>query len=284
MLHVNIIDEAGLERRLQEHLAAWGRSLPEFSSSHAVLGAFFGSRYLGEQVDEERAFLLGLLFSFWFWLDDRSDGHLEVPVVGWEALLAVVREKPGQDSRNTPEGDFWCSLSQRMRLQASDPADYLWWRATAASSISAFAQEEWISISGQKPGYGEYLAVATASTTVENLVAGASLLGGLGLGARHREPLVAQALHYLCTVARLENDLHGHVRERKEGSLANAVLLLEHLMPLEQAAAFITAQLQDYKMLLGGALAELGAEDPFTVLAHNILACHASFYESLKVR
>lgn len=274
------------ETRIQSRILDWSRHLPEFTSSHAVLGAHFAPRYLGERLaeDEERLFLLGLTFSFWFWLDDRSDLHLDAPVVDWQALIAVAQEWPAAAAARTPELYFLGELGRRLEQQAQTPIDHAWWRATMASVLESFAREEQLSRSAQPLSYAEYLVVGAASSTVENLLASASLLGGLGLASRHAEPDVARALRYLCTLTRLENDLHSYEKERQEGCLANAVHIMERFMPVRQALQFIAAEQQAYNELLEGVLEGLEPEDPLVWLVRNARASHTGYYAIARQR
>jgi hypothetical protein len=279
-------DMLEIEERIRARLLEWGAHLPEFEFSHAAFGAHCAARYLGERLvnDEERMFVLGLDFTLWYWLDDRSDRHLHAPIVDFQQLTdtALGRWEPAPP--RSPEVEFILELSERMRQFAQTTVDHQWWQITAASVVDAYAREAEVSRSRQPLSYAEYLAIGSRSCAVLNLLASASLLGELGLASRRFESPIEQGVRYLCTVARLENDWHSYKLDREEGCLANAVWVMGRYMATEKAIDFVASERQAYEAMLGGVLAELGEKDPFTWLARNALSTHASYYEIAKAR
>lgn len=276
----------GLQERLEARVLEWCKGIPEFEPLLATGGAYLAISYLRNQaeLDEGRLLPLALAVSFWTWLDDRSDRHIDAPVVVWEDMIAVAQGRLEPVAPCTPEVEFLFKLSRMLKQQARTSADYHWWQATAVSVLKAFIREEEVSRSGQPLSYAEYLAVGAQSITVDNLAAASSLVGGLGLAGRILQPGLEQGIRYLCTVARLENDLVSYEKDRRERCLANATLVMERFMPLQQAVVFVTAERRAYEELLKGVFTRLEPEDPFIQLARNMLDGHAQFYELCRAR
>lgn len=99
--------------------------------------------------------------------------------------------------------------------------------------------------------YSEYLDNGIFSTAVPHFLSTASLLYGFGLSSRIRqEESVRRLVQHLSIMCRLHNDLHSVEKERQEGTLANAVLLIERGLPAEPARAFVAEELQGYRRLM----------------------------------
>jgi hypothetical protein len=116
---------------------------------------------------------------------------------------------------------------------------------------------------------------------VPNLIATVSLLYGLDMARRREaEREVAALERSLSLVARLENDLLGVEKERKEQGVANAVLLMERYAPPAQAREFIEREKRAYERRLEEVLQVLGPRDPLVRLARAMLASHRRYYQA----
>jgi hypothetical protein len=259
---------------------AEAESMPHFKENHARDGLFSAERYLDEKTkaDKEKLFFLALDVTFWFWMDDRVDEHLtmEHGVVDWDRVLGYLQGDASADA--TAEGRFLGYLSAGLARHVESKMDHDWWLASAAASIRGFREEEAIARGRPLPSLVEYLENGAWSMPLANIVATASILYHMNVANRRREPHFARIERNLCLFARLENDLHGFEKERRERSPTNSVLLMEQFMPIDRAKSFILRQKQGYRSLLQQDLSTLALEDPFVEFVTAMLTAHDQWY------
>lgn len=263
----------------------WCDGLPGFKSSHAMDSLFVAQGYLGElgEIDRDALFWLALDVTYWYWVDDRTDESLLNPRsdVDWETLFVDLGG--GFANGRVPESDFVCRLGRGLAMRGACKADMDWWLQSTRSTLAAFRFGEEISRGQRMPSFAEYLEVGSWSSTVRNILAAASVIFEMRWASRRTDPLLMDLERYLGLVARLENDVYGFEKERREGCFANAVLLLERVMSTNAAAAFVDEQRQAYEMLLVRRLKELKLDDPVARFITNVLAAHRAWY-SLRPR
>jgi hypothetical protein len=150
--------------------------------------------------------------------------------------------------------------------------------ASAAESLRGFREEETTARGASLPSLVEYLETGGWSMPMPNVIATASCLYHLDVVNRRRDYRVVDLERYLSAYTRLENDLEGIEKERREQSPSNAVLLMERYMSNEQAKEFVLRQKQGYVMLVNQGLHALGPEDPLGRFMRATMTAHEKWY------
>lgn len=277
-----------LNQSVLQRLLAWGEPIPGFKPAHAVDGLTVVQGYLqgvddprGGRIeglgmrDEDSLFLVALDLTWTFWQDDCFDGALlsSSEPVDLAAALRALTEPP-----STPAGIGLFHLRKRFAEAARSPDDYQLFLDTAAAVLRAWHVEERWARESTTPSYTAYMENGIDSTTIPHVLAAISLVYGLDMPARLSNPPFQGLIRHLALSSRLQNDLLGIERDRREGSPANAVLITERFMTAQLAHGFVADQRLAHERLLAQHSRELGVDDPFARLALAMLASQEQFY------
>ena len=277
-----------LNQSVLERLLAWGAPVPGFKPAHAsdglavVQGYLYGVRdtnggwVAGLGVpDEDQLYLVALDLTWTFWQDDCFDSTLRSSSepVDLAAALRALTEEP-----TTAPGVGLYHLRKSFHRAGGSTRDYQLFLDTAAAVLRAWQLEERWARDGATPAYTSYMENGVDSTTVPHVLAAISLVYGLDMPARLTNPAFQGLVRHLALGSRLQNDLLGIERDRREGSTANAVLVSERYMGAEEARRFVSEQRQAHEQLLRHYSEALGADDPFARLAWAMIASQEQFY------
>ncbi|HEX8274359.1 MAG TPA: terpene synthase family protein [Longimicrobiaceae bacterium] len=255
----------------------WGRGAPGFARAHAEHAAALAGAFVAGLGGDGRALRLAALdLACVLWVDDLFDapGDAGAAPEGAETLAAPLRGGPPA----TPAAAALARLDRRFRDAAPRPEDHRWWRATLVDVVRASEADRAASRGGRTLSWDEYLRNAEHSIAVAHTVAALSLAHGLGLAAEAGEPRFRSALRRLCLSMRLRNDLAGVERERREGSRANGVLLLERRLPSDEARDFVEAERRGYERKLAEELSGFPPSHPFPRVARVMAEAVERFY------
>lgn len=255
----------------------WGRGAPGFTRSHAEHAAALAGAFTDGLGGDARALGLAALdLACVLWVDDLFDapGDADGSAEDAETLAAPLRGEPAA----TPAAAALARLDERFREAAPGPEDHRWWRATLVDVLRASQADRGASRGGRTLSWGEYLRNGEHSIAVAHTVAALSLAHGLGLAAEAGEPRQRRALRWLCLSMRLGNDLAGVERERREGSRANGVLLMERHLPSDVARGFVEAERRGCERLLAEELAGFPPRHPFPRVARVMADAVERFY------
>jgi hypothetical protein len=272
--------EDDIDASILAAMMEWAKPIPRFRPEHASLALFCSTVYLQGvcEADADQRMLFALNSAYWWWLDDLIDENIESSSyrVPWEALVHATRRglPPGEGSF---EVEYLRRLSDEFRRRASSDDEHRWWLASSLGTLGGFRESDENSRARRIITYAEHLEGGFWSTSIVQVMATASLLFGLGFGARTLlEPTLIERLQ--ATIGRLENDLHSVERGRREGCLANAVLIMEEVLPAAEARTFVAAQIDGYGRRLATALKPLGDDHPVRRLSNSLLAAHRRYY------
>lgn len=276
--------DAGLLARLLE----WTRDIEDIEPHHAADGLYIGAKIRDELAapDDEAVFLVGLVITFWFWFDDRSDRFLCGPDT-WDALIALGLDPQHKTLDRSPEVDFFVRLTAALRARAGRPAELRWWLRCSANVFLAMYAEEKMSRAGEAATYAVALEVGADSTGLTSIVSAANLAYRMDRAARSEDWQLARVERYMCLSQRLQNDLYSAEKERREGHagrVSNIVLLLEGLLSPAQARAFAEAQRVGYEQMFHRAIDALGPGDGFGRLIRDGMGNIRRWYEASPVR
>lgn len=255
----------------------WGRGAPGFTRAHAEHAAALAGAFTDGLGGDARALRLAALdLACVLWVDDLFDAPEDAASSAEDAetLAAPLRGEPAA----TPGSAALARLDERFREAAPRPEDHRWWRATLVDVLHASEADRAASRGGRTLSWGEYLRNGEHSIAVAHTVAALSLAHGLGLAAEAGEPRLRRALRWLCLSMRLGNDLAGVERERREGSRANAVLLMERRLPFDEARAWVEAERRGYERMLAEELAGFATSHPFPRVARVMADAVERFY------
>lgn len=103
----------------------------EFEQEQAAISVFVAKRWRldTKPEDDEATFLIALTITFWNWLDDRSDKHLqdETTLVNWERLIGITEGDIVLNLPTTPEETFLLHLCEAMKQKAATEEEFHWW-------------------------------------------------------------------------------------------------------------------------------------------------------------
>jgi hypothetical protein len=279
-----------LNQSILSETMKWGLSLPGFKRAHAVNALTIVKGYVEGLADEQGHFIPGVgtgdqekfcLFAInlaWtFWIDeifDAQKGDAD-PFVDVESIIRVIS---ADEQPTTVASQGFSHLRSRFRAYQKFEDEYRFWMQTAADAVRAWHIEERISRRLLSPSYSEYLENGYNSTAVPHIVAAGSLIYGLGLASRMAEPTVQRLVRNLSVSCRLHNDLYSVEKERAEGSCANAVLILDRVLPCEVSRALAADDLLGYERMLKQDIAVLGERDLLARLARVMPEAHRVLY------
>jgi hypothetical protein len=126
--------------------------------------------------------------------------------------------------------------------------------------------------------YSEYIDNGVGSSAVPHIVSGASLVYGFELASRLSDARVQSFMRHLSLACRLHNDLSSIEKERREGCLANAALLMDKYLPPEMSRRFVEEEMAGYERMLNEDIASLGEADPLSILARVMPYVHVVLY------
>ncbi|AKT42789.1 terpene synthase family protein [Chondromyces crocatus] len=276
-----------LDRAVLQRILAWGEGLEKFKPSHGRNALTIVQGYVdgvddeqGHPVqglggDREALFLFATALTWTFWIDELFDadkGGTSAPVdVG-----AVLRGIEGKDDAPAAQG------FQRLRAlfvaYEGDAEAYGLWLQTAADAVKAWEIEDLLSYGKLSLSYAEYLENGYNSTAVPFILATAALVHRLDMPSRLHEEAIRSLLRQLSISCRLHNDIFSVEKERREQSCANAVLVLERLLPAEQAERVARDDLQGYERMLRRDVDRLPPGDAFGVLGRVMPEAHRILY------
>jgi hypothetical protein len=281
-----------LNEAVFRELRAWGRGLPGFTErlardmlalSQLITAALeeeeviSAARPRGEREHDLLLFTLDVACIVW--LDDRFDA-----AAGVEGTTLDPGSLLEDRLAASPEALAFSVLRARFAREAPDEASYRLWLDTFLETVAAYHEVALIQNGKQPWSYAEHLHNGEVSVTVPHLFATLSLIHGLDLPARRHRPPVPRLLRHLCRTMRLQNDQASADKEREEEVRANAVLLMEEIMPRVRARSFVRAEEEGYRRLLGRDLDELGQADPLGRTARALLAGTQRWYAVARER
>lgn len=277
-----------LDQAIFSEVLEWGRDLDGFKPEHArhaltVVQGYLdgvaherGRRTPGIGTGDRRRLLLFALDLTWtFWLDEIFDTRSPEDPIDVDSIVEAMR--PG-GAATTPEARGFELLRSSFSDYRGEGGDYLLWAATAADAIRAWEVERHLATRTPPLSYSEYIENGFNSTAVPHIVTTAALLHGYRAHERLAEQPVRRLLRNLSLSCRLHNDLFSVDKELREGSAANAVLLVRRFTGLEQARAFVADELRGYEEMLRQDVQRLGPADPFARLAVIMPAAHGVLY------
>ena len=176
---------AAVDPTLLGRLLEWTQEFADIEAHHAADGLYIGAacRHDGLPEDPEAVFLFGLVITFWFWFDDRSDRFLCGPET-WDALVALGDDPTYPVTIDRPELRFFQRLGEALRRRAGDPAEHRWWMARSADVFRAMYAEEKMSRAGLGLSYAESLEIGADSTGLTSIISAADLAHGMNRAAR----------------------------------------------------------------------------------------------------
>lgn len=277
-----------LSSAVLDEVMTWGEALPGFTHRHAKNALTFVQGYVAGVEDErgqriegiagghERFSLFTMDMAWVIWLDDIFDaaGGAGIAPPDIEAIVRAMDD--GLPTTVASQG--FPRLRARFARYLDDEAGRRLWVETAASTVRSWVLEDQLSRGELQMSYSEYLENGIESSAVPHFLATYSLLYGLELPARLAEPAVRRIARHLSIQCRLHNDLFSVEKERAEGSGANAVLLMDRLLPPELSKGFVADELRGYERLLATDIATLGTDDPLSRLARLMPASHQRLY------
>jgi hypothetical protein len=280
-----------LNKVVLEQLLAWGEGLEGFEASYAIGGLTMAQGYvegvtdeqgqivsgIGPDLHRERPmFLLGLDLTWLLWLDDRCDTYVNsAQSTDWQSLLHAATAPP-----TTLEAEAFYRVRTRMAREAPRAVDYKLWLDSALALFRAYHENELLARGERTCGYAEYLDNGEIDVGLPHLLATVSLVYDYRFADRLADPLYTRAVRSLAITTRLQNDLVSVQRERRDGDLANALLILEKVLGPQQAWALVRAERQSYERLLGRALEAFPPQDPLPPLARIIIAATERYYRT----
>lgn len=280
-----------VDQQLLASMMSWAEATPDFEVHHAADGLYIARSAMLDPRQERETLIAALNTSFTFWIDDRSDKHLQrsASPVDWNTLLAFTDGdlRMGEPSRDSPEVRFLTRVAALMAERAHTPADYVFWRTTMGTVLRAMQFEEGVSRGGTPPSYAEYAEAGAASIAMCGVVAGLYVTNGISRSARFGDPWLEKLERYLGMSQRLMNDLFSAEKERREstsGCVCNSVLLLERYMSSEQARSFVQEQTRGYDSLVEQCIVALGEEDPVVRMIRPMLRCIHEWYGKAPLR
>lgn len=266
----------------------WTRGFADIEDHHAADGLYIGAACRDDRRprDPEAEFLVGLVITFWFWFDDRSDRFL-CGADTWDRLIAMGEDPAFTTDDPAPEIDFFRRLSDTLRARAFGPGPHRWWLARSADVFRAMYAEEEMSRAGAAMSFAEALEIGADSTGLTSIVSAANIAHGMDRAARGDDMRLARVERHMCLSQRLLNDLYSAEKERREGHagrVSNIVLLLERTMAPAEARAFAEALRRGQERLMLRAIDRLPAGDEFGALIRDGMGNIRRWYEALPRR
>lgn len=283
--------KTAVNQRVLQRMLDWGESVIEFKEGHALDGLFVAEGWCRGSISitEEDLFLLGLNIAFNFWIDDRSDEHLnrETPVLDWGALLEFAETGVHPPKETTPEIDALARLSHLLATRAKHPEEHDFWQLGAARTLRTMYSEEQFARGARSPTFAECLELGSYSTGIEMILMGAYLVHNVNRPVRSADAWLPNAERYMCIYQRLLNDLCSAEKERHEGGIgrrSNAVLLMEEITTPAEARRFVERQAEAYRRLTDDSLDRLKGGDACVQLIRCLRSQIDRWYEQNPAR
>jgi hypothetical protein len=264
-----------------DRLMSWGAALDDFRPVDAVNaltivqgyveGARDGEGRFVEGIgdgDEEKLYLFALDLTWMFWLDELFDSQdVNDPLIEIDPILHAL-----SGGAPTTPAAAGCHLLRQAFDSSRDCTDeYGLWIETALAIPKAWRVEQQLSKRTIELSYEQYLDNGFNSSGVPHIVATASLLYGFDLAARMKvEPDTESLFRNLSLFCRLQNDVSSVEKERREGTLANAVFVAERSMPADRSVAFVEEELRRHEHMLKRDIERVSRRvprDPFCQMA-----------------
>lgn len=277
-----------LNQAVLGEVLAWGQALPGFKPAFARNALTVIQGYTVGVPDRRGGFIHGIapdrprelaLFTIdmaWlFWLDEQFDGRSPASALDPEALIHGILEDGSSEGASPfhPLRDAFSSCRDRA-------ADYRLWATTLADVVRSWQAEAMLCQGRVRMSYSEYMENGVYSTTILHVLATASLLYDLGIARRATSEPLQRLMRHLSLYCRVENDLNSLDKERREGSVANAVILMERFAPTEVCVAFLQDELEGQARLVATAAREVGDDDRLCQLARIMPEVHRVMYEN----
>lgn len=280
-----------LDQTILDEVLRWGRDIAGFSASHAIDGLTCVQGYVngvmsegrwvpGIGVDDRKKLRLYALDISWLlWMDDVFDKRDGGMLVDLESIIRAIDGPP-----TTPEATGLYYLRKSFESLAANEVDYKFWLDTAAATVTAWSTEERLTRKELTMSYSEYLENSVDGFAVPHIVATANLIYGYNMASRRTDVTIRRIIRNISISSRLLNDLVSIEKERREGCLANACILMERLISSEQSRKFIEDELASYMRMLNTDIAVLGEQDPFSILARVLSETHRLFHTTPRER
>lgn len=258
----------------------------EFDQEQAALSVFVAQRWRldTKPEDDEATFLIALTITFWNWLDDRSDKHLQdkTTLVNWERLIGITQGDIVLDLPTSPEETFLLHLCKAMKQKVATEEEFHWWLRTFTPVLRGMQFEEQVTREGIVPSFIESLEYGSFSITAPSVLFTFYLVYRMDRHLQHNNFVLSHLEHCFCAYQRILNDIKSSDRERREanaGYASNLVLLLEKSLPPVLAQEFVLQQAYGYERLIMTNIEMLGADNPFAQLIKTLFEIVLEIYK-----
>lgn len=276
-----------LSDELLPDLLTWGRDLKGFKREHAISAMYVVKSCLNGISDKDgrmiqglgtqdmrAAFAFALDLTMIFWLDDCFDDQILEP----DQLEAVGAVLAGSDVGTTPETKACQAVHRLLTGLARSVEDGRLMLDCGAGSFRAWQKEALLSSAQIEMSYVEYLDNGIDSIAALRILATMSALWGLGMAARFNTLRFQRFLRHLSIAIRLYNDLISLEKERHEKCRANAVLVVERVLPGTGARVFLEEDLRGYERLLAQDIECMEKDDPLRRAAEILMVMQERYY------
>jgi hypothetical protein len=274
---------------LLDRILAWVQGvggIVEFDREQAVPSVFVAQHWRPESAppDEDATFLIALTNTFWTWLDDRCDKHLqdEEAPIAWGRLIGIAEGDLAPDRPAGPEEAFLLRLSEAIREKSQTAEEYACWLRECTLGFRGTQLEEQAARTQVLPSFAERLEYGAWSIAASSVLYTAYLVYGLGRHRLRDNRVLAHLEHCFSAYQRIVNDIKSAEKERREGRqgcVANLVLLLERSLPPQLARDFVWQQAVGYRRLIQTNLEILGPANPFARLVRSLFELAERMYQ-----
>ncbi len=282
--------EQSVDQGLLEKTLEWVHKIGgivEFEAEQAAISTFVAKRWRlsTKPEDDEATFLIALTITFWNWLDDRSDKHLqdEKALVNWERLIGITEGEITPDIPTSPEENFLLNLCEAMKKKATTEEEFYWWQRTFTPVLRGMQFEEQVARQRIVPSFVESLEYGAFSITALNVLSTFYLVYEMDRHSQHNNFVLSHLEHCFCAYQRILNDIKSADRERREGNagyISNLVLLLEKTLSPALAQEFVLQQGYGYERLIMTDIEVLGGDNSFAQLIKTLFEIVLEIYKS----
>lgn len=279
------VDQGLLNRTLK-----WVRNIDgivEFDREQASISVFVAQRWHLDtrQEDDEATFLIALTITFWNWLDDRSDKHLqdETTLIDWKRLIGITEGNIVLDIPTSPEEIFLLHLCELIKQKAATEEEFHGWLRAFTPVLRGMQFEEQVARQGIAPSFVESLEYGVFSITALSVLSTFYLVNKMDRHMQNNNFVLSHLEHCFCGHQRILNDIKSADRERREGNggyVSNLVLLLEKSLSPVLAQEFVLQQVYGYERLIVTNIEILGADNPFSQLIKRLFEITLEIYKS----
>ena len=252
----------------EHELDRWGRSLMGWSPARAINACTVVRAYIEGQFDrngrfrrglgrprsEEKIFLL-LAEAAWLYVIDAILDGGPLPD-GFRA--EILRGMSGEASGTAIEG-VGAALANLLPSQGVSADLRQRWLDLAVEAVDGGLTEAKLSREMTILSYHDYLAIGKQSIAVAHHLLTIAIAYDIA-PLQESTPRASQLVHHLAIAERLRNDLASVEKERREGTRANAILLLCDSMSERSARSFLAHELERYEALVDCDAEALGDE------------------------